>query len=95
MEIQKPPKAILCYICGKEYKSKAIETHLAKCRDNWNRAQELKPEEDRLKCPESPLGFSQILNGQFERGQSVMSQITATLNEEKSERDSDEEAKTA
>jgi hypothetical protein len=43
--INKPPRALVCYICGKEYKIKRIETHLGHCKEKWNIDQEvLEPE---------------------------------------------------
>ena len=34
------PKALMCYICGKEYGTASLEIHLKTCRKKWDIAQE-------------------------------------------------------
>ena len=30
------PKALMCYICGREYGSASLEIHLKACRKKWD-----------------------------------------------------------
>ena len=48
------PKALICYICGREYGSASLEIHLKTCRKKWDIEQEKKPEHLRRPCPEPP-----------------------------------------
>jgi hypothetical protein len=37
------PKALMCYICGREYGTASLEIHLKTCRKKWDTDQEKKP----------------------------------------------------
>ena len=51
------PKALMCYICGREYGTSSLEIHLKACRKKWDQEQEKKPPAQRKPCPEPPKGF--------------------------------------
>ena len=57
----KKPRALVCYICGKEYGTKRIENHIANCAKKWD-ADQLKYEpEERKPCPQAPPGFLNVI----------------------------------
>ena len=61
MQTSKKPRALVCYICGKEYGTKKIEKHIKLCEQKWEEEQlKLEPEE-RKECPQPPPGFLNIL----------------------------------
>jgi len=37
------PKALMCYICGREYGTTSLEIHLKTCKKKWDIEQEKKP----------------------------------------------------
>ena len=59
----KKPRAVVCYICGKEYGTKKIESHVAQCELKWNTEQEALDPEQRRPCPQAPPGFFNIIRG--------------------------------
>ena len=36
MALNKKPRALVCYICGKEFGIKRIEKHLVLCKQKWD-----------------------------------------------------------
>ena len=37
------PRALMCYICGREYGTTSLEIHLKTCKKKWDVEQEKKP----------------------------------------------------
>ena len=54
-------KALICYICNKEFSIKKIESHLKVCKSKWEREQQLRKPESRLPLPAEPMGFREAL----------------------------------
>lgn len=63
IKIIERPKALMCYICGREYGTLSLEIHLKACRKKWDIEQAKKPVEMRKPCPEPPLNFDQAISG--------------------------------
>jgi hypothetical protein len=57
------PKALMCYICGREYGTTSLEIHLKACRKKWEIEQEKKPVAQRRPCPDPPKDFDQAISG--------------------------------
>ena len=49
-EIQKP-KALVCYICGREFGTNSLEIHLKACKRKWEAAEAQKPARERKPLP--------------------------------------------
>ena len=58
------PKALMCYICGREYGTTSLEIHVKTCKKKWEVEQEQKPKHLRRPCPEPPQALEQIAQGQ-------------------------------
>ena len=54
-------KALICYICNKEFNIKRIENHVRDCKLKWERDQERREPENRLPLPAEPMGFREAL----------------------------------
>jgi hypothetical protein len=63
VKIPQRPKALMCYICGREYGTTSLEIHLKACRKKWDIEQEKKPPALRRPCPDPPKDFDQALSG--------------------------------
>lgn len=48
------PKALICYICGKEYGTHSLDIHLKTCKKKWEEEQAAKPPGERKPLPEPP-----------------------------------------
>ena len=59
------PKALMCYICGREFGTASLEIHLKTCKKKWEWEQDQKPPHERRPCPEPPENFDQILAGKI------------------------------
>jgi hypothetical protein len=57
------PKALMCYICGREYGTKSLEIHLKTCKKKWDIEQEKKPAHQRKPCPGPPKDFEKAMSG--------------------------------
>lgn len=57
----KKPRALVCYICGKEYGTKRIESHILGCAKKWDEDQLMLAEEERKPCPQAPPGFLNVI----------------------------------
>ena len=55
------PKALMCYICGREYGTASLEIHIKTCKKKWEIEQEKKPANQRRPCPEAPQNFDNTL----------------------------------
>jgi hypothetical protein len=60
----KKKRALVCYICGKEYGTKRIENHLGLCQEKWEDEQIKEEPSDRMPCPQAPPGFWALLGKQ-------------------------------
>jgi hypothetical protein len=47
-KILQRPKALVCYICGKEYGTHSLEIHLKTCKKKWEEQESSKPVEKRM-----------------------------------------------
>ena len=54
------PKALICYICGREYGTASLEIHLKTCKKKFEQEQEKKPPSMRKPLPEPPKQFNEI-----------------------------------
>ena len=64
MQQLKKPRALVCYICGKEYGTKRISNHITTCASKWDADQrEAHPEQPELRkpCPQAPPGFNNVI----------------------------------
>jgi len=50
----KKPRALMCYICGREYGTASLQIHLKSCMKKWNIEEEKKPRKDRRPMPQPP-----------------------------------------
>jgi hypothetical protein len=57
------PKALMCYICGREFGTASLEIHLKSCKKKWDLEQALKPKNERRPCPTAPEEFNEALGG--------------------------------
>ena len=55
------PKALICYICGREYGTHSLEIHLKTCKKKWAKEQEELPVKKRRPCPKTPPGFTNMV----------------------------------
>ena len=55
------PKALMCYICGREYGTASLEIHLKTCKKKWDIEQEKKPKNQRRPCPEPPKDIDETI----------------------------------
>ncbi len=54
------PKALMCYICGREFGTASLEIHIPQCRKKWELVQAQLPPNERRKCPEPPKMMSEM-----------------------------------
>ena len=57
------PKALVCYICGREYGTASLEIHLKTCKKKWEQEQMQKPRHERKPCPQPPKNFDDMIAG--------------------------------
>jgi hypothetical protein len=71
------PKALICYICGRQYGTNSLKIHLKSCIKIWEEREMLKPKRERKPVPKAPAAIEQALNGKSSNnkrgGRSVMS----------------------
>ena len=60
------PRALICYICGRQYGTNSLKIHLKQCAKLWEDREALKPKHDRRSVPEPPKAFTAA----FERAKS-------------------------
>ena len=58
---QNRPKALMCYICGREYGTKSLEIHIKTCMKKWEIEESKKPRKDRRPMPQPPKEFNQMM----------------------------------
>ena len=54
------PKALMCYVCGREYGTKSLEIHLKTCLKMWEIEDSKKPKKDRRPPPQPPKGLNEV-----------------------------------
>ena len=54
------PKAVSCYICGRQYMVHSFEIHEKQCRELFEKKEEQKPPRERKKCPINPMGGQKL-----------------------------------
>ena len=59
----KRPKALVCYICGREFGTASLEIHLKTCKKKWEEEQALKPKNERKPLPQPPKNFDDMVAG--------------------------------
>jgi len=56
------PKALVCYICGREYGTRSLEIHIKTCAKKWDVEQNKLPKRVKRKpCPQAPHGFANMI----------------------------------
>ena len=50
-----PPKARVCYICGRQYMLHSFAIHITQCRELFEKREALKPAKERRRCPDDPF----------------------------------------
>lgn len=60
MKARNGPKAVSCYICGRQYMIHSFEIHEKQCRELFEKREELKPAKERKSCPPNPMGGKKI-----------------------------------
>ena len=59
--MNKRPKSIICYICGREYGTRSLEIHIKSCEKKWEIEQQQLPKKQRKPCPQAPEGFENVI----------------------------------
>ena len=54
------PRAVMCYICGREYGTKSIDIHIKTCTKKWEIAESHKPKNQRRPIPTAPESFEKV-----------------------------------
>ena len=62
------PKALMCYICGREFGTQSLEIHIPQCIKKWDKVEALKPPGERRKCPGPPQEFDEAIKGVGTKG---------------------------
>ena len=57
------PKALMCYICGREYGTKSLEIHIKTCIKKWEIEEGKKPRKERRPLPQPPKEFNNVMGG--------------------------------
>ena len=57
------PKALVCYICGREFGTKSLEIHLKTCKKKWEAQEAQKPLRERRPLPQPPSEFGGVEGG--------------------------------
>ena len=55
------PRALMCYICGKEYGTKSLEIHIKTCIKMWEIEEAKKPKKERRPLPQPPKEFNKVV----------------------------------
>ena len=59
----KRPKALVCYICGREFGTASLEIHLKTCKKKWEEEQKKKKKNERKPLPQPPKNFDDMVAG--------------------------------
>lgn len=55
------PRALMCYICGREYGTASLQIHLKTCMKKWENEESKKPYKDRRPMPQPPKQLVNVL----------------------------------
>lgn len=55
------PRALMCYICGREFGTASLHIHIKACIQKWEAQENLKPKKERRPLPQPPKEFGQVL----------------------------------
>ena len=56
----KKPKALMCYVCGRDYGTKSLGIHLKTCVKKWENEENKKPRKQRRPLPQPPPGLMEV-----------------------------------
>ena len=73
-KIGKRPKALVCYICGRQYGTTSLKIHIKQCEKMWEVEQEKKPPAERRPCPQPPQNFDDMVIGAGKSGAAIAQQ---------------------
>lgn len=48
------PRALMCYICGREYGTTSLQIHIKTCMKKWEVEENKKPKKERRPLPQPP-----------------------------------------
>jgi hypothetical protein len=54
VKVPQRPKALVCYICGRQYGTSSLGIHIKACQKSWEVEQSKLPVNERRKCPSPP-----------------------------------------
>ena len=54
------PRALMCYICGREFGTHSLSIHIKSCIKKWEDQENLKPKRDRRPVPSAPNSLKQV-----------------------------------
>ena len=54
------PRALICYICGREFGTKSLKIHLKTCVQMWEYQEEKKPKKERRPIPQPPPDLEEV-----------------------------------
>lgn len=60
---QARPKALMCYICGREFGTKSLEIHIKTCKKKFELEQSQLPMNKRKAVPSAPQSFDEVAIG--------------------------------
>lgn len=60
----KKPKALVCFICGRQFGTNSLDIHIKSCKKKWEAQQELKPANERKPLPQPPTQKSALEGGE-------------------------------
>ena len=62
------PRAVSCYICGRQYMLHSFAIHETQCRELYEKREELKPPKERRRCPDNPFNGMSMKGITSQRG---------------------------
>ena len=73
------PRAVSCYICGRQYMLHSFAIHETQCRELYEKREELKPPKERRRCPDNPFNGMSMKGITSQRG--LMDAMNAAASE--------------
>ena len=56
------PRALMCYICGREYGTASLQIHIKTCMKKWEIEESKKPKNQRRPLPQPPKELGGVKN---------------------------------
>jgi len=56
------PKALMCYICGREYGTSSLQIHIKTCIKKWENEEAKKPPKERKPVPQPPKQLDAVMD---------------------------------